>query len=122
MPDAAVLRHIWGFGPNGGCMGRHRDNFKSSDAVDALIRGKDVLKTSTGHAISADGSSQTPLSDVLVWTSRGSFPMKIHLSFPSRPHQYLAHCTAHATLYTLCMSTAHPSLTPSLAVSVVLML
>ena len=87
------------FGSNGGRMNRHRDNFKSSDAVNALIRGKDVLNTSTGHAISADGNSQIPLSDVLIWTSTGSFPMKIHLSFPSRPHRYLAHCTQHATLY-----------------------
>jgi len=74
------------FGPNGGRMGRHRDNFKSRDAFKALILGEDVLKTSTGHAFSSDGNSQTPLSDVLIWTSRGSFPMKIHLSFPSRPH------------------------------------
>ena len=56
------------FGPKnkniGGRMGRHRDNFNSSDAVDALIHGKEVLKTSTGQAISADGNSQKPLSDV----------------------------------------------------------
>ena len=38
------------FGPNGGRMGRHRDNFKSRDAFKALILGEDVLKTSTGHA------------------------------------------------------------------------
>ena len=30
------------FGPNGGYMNRHRDNFKSRDAVNALIRGKDA--------------------------------------------------------------------------------
>ena len=96
------------FGPNGGYMNRHRDNFKSRDAVNALIRGKDVLSTSTGHAISADGNSQIPLSDVLIWTSTGSFPMKIHLSFPSRPHRYLAHCTQHATLYVHCSPLTHP--------------
>ena len=76
------------FGPKnkniGGRMGRHRDNFNSSDAVDALIHGKDVLQTSTGHAISADGNSQKPRSDVLIWTSEGSRPMILYLSFPRR--------------------------------------
>ena len=67
-----------------GSMGRHRDNFNSSDAVDALVHGEDVLGTAQGHTISADGNSQTPLSDVLVWTSDGSRPMMVHLSFPSR--------------------------------------
>ena len=55
-------------------MGRHRDNFQSSDLFDAVMSDRDVFKGKQGY-------SQTPRSDVLVY-SEGNLTMDVWLSFP----------------------------------------